>query len=149
MQFVPERPQVYTVFSTSQWLVCIDAPDEKATLKTHGCAAADLTVVANGLGLATHTAQWHRRHEWRDDRPMPSYTFGFAAGHFTDVTENRAGHGFRYVGPELSAAQLRRIFTDSPDMMRFFEDRSGVPYSEPTYAQALVANTIGQEMSGF
>ncbi len=26
IRFFPERAQVYTVFSTSQWLVCVDAP---------------------------------------------------------------------------------------------------------------------------
>ena len=33
--------------------------------------------------------------------------------------------------------------------MRFFEDRAGIPYSEPVYTQALVVNTVGQEMAGF
>ena len=88
-------------------------------------------------------------HEWRQDRPMPSYTFGFAAGRFMDVTENRKGHRLRYLGSEFSTAQLRRIFSDSVDMMRFFEDRAGVQYPDPIYTQALVANTVGQEMSGF
>jgi aminopeptidase N len=53
------------------------------------------------------------------------------------------------LGEDFSAAELRRIFADSADMMRFFEDRAGVPYREATYTQALVANTAGQEMSGF
>jgi aminopeptidase N len=80
---------------------------------------------------------------------MPSHTFGFAASRFTDVMESRNGHRLRYLGSDSSAAELRRIFADSAEMMRFFEDRAGVPYREATYTQALVANTAGQEMSGF
>ena len=33
IRIFPERGQVYTVFSTSQWLVCVDAPEDKATLR--------------------------------------------------------------------------------------------------------------------
>ena len=33
-------------------------------------------------------------------------------------------------------------------MIAFFEQRAGVPYPGDTYAQALVARTVGQEMAG-
>src|SRR2546423_9523873 len=32
IRFFPDREQVYTVFSTSQWMPCIDDPADKATL---------------------------------------------------------------------------------------------------------------------
>ena len=32
IRFFPDRQQVYTVFSTSQWMVCVDDPADKATL---------------------------------------------------------------------------------------------------------------------
>jgi aminopeptidase N len=150
MQFFPEHSQVYTLFSTSQWLVCIDAPYDKATLNLTVVLPAGLMMVGIGKLVAQHALpNGTVVHEWRQDQPMPTYTFGFAAGRFTDVTENREGHRLRYLGSEFSTAQLRRIFADSAVMMRFFEDRAGVPYREPTYTQVLVANTIGQEMSGF
>jgi aminopeptidase N len=150
MQFFPERPQVYTVFSTSQWLVCVDAPDDRATLNLSVVLPAGLVMVGSGKLVAQHALpNGTVVHEWRQNRPMPSYTFGFAAGRFADVTENRDGPRLRYLSSELSTPQLRRIFGDSAVMMRFFEDRAGVPYRESTYTQALVANTVGQEMSGF
>src|SRR4030095_1599385 len=31
IRFFPERQQVYTIFSTSQWMVCVDEPDDRAT----------------------------------------------------------------------------------------------------------------------
>ena len=55
----------------------------------------------------------------------------------------------RYLGSGFSPAQLQRVFADSADMMRFFEERAGVPFGDPAYTQVLVANTVGQEMSGF
>ena len=150
MQFFAERAQVYTVFSTSQWLVCVDAPDDRATLNLSVVLPAGLTMVASGTLVAQHALpNGTVVREWRQDRPMPSYTFGLAAGRFTEVTESRHGHRLRYLSSEFSETELRRIFADSADMMRFFENRAGVPYREPTYTQALVANTGGQEMSGF
>jgi aminopeptidase N len=150
MHFFSERPQVYTVFSTSQWMVCVDAPDDRATLNLTVILPAALTIVANGTLVGRHVlTNGTVAHEWRQDRPMPSHTFGFAAGRFTDVTESRKGRRFRYLGSDFSAAELRRIFADSADMMRFFENRAGVPYRDGAYTQALVANTAGQEMSAF
>src|ERR1044072_5727595 len=32
IRFFPDRQQVYTIFSTSQWMVCVDDPSDKATL---------------------------------------------------------------------------------------------------------------------
>ncbi len=150
LQFVSERSQVYTVFSTSQWLVCIDAPSERATIHLSVVLPAGLTMVANGKEIARRPlANGSVVHEWRLDRPMPSYTFGFAAGPFTDVREHRGGQQLRYLGSGVSADELRRIFADSADMIRFFQDRAGLHYGQTVYTQALVLETIGQEMSGF
>ena len=48
IRFFPDRQQVYTIFSTSQWMVCIDDPADKATLTLKLILPANLTPVANG-----------------------------------------------------------------------------------------------------
>jgi aminopeptidase N len=148
--FVPERSQVYTIFSTSQWLVCVDAPDDKATLQLRVILPAGLRAVGSGQRVG------ERRqpngtvvHEWRDDRPMPTYTFGFAAGKFEEATATHRGVALRYLGEQLTPTELARAFHDTADMLAFFEDRAGVPYRGSSYTQVLVANTIGQEANGF
>jgi aminopeptidase N len=115
VQFAPDRSQVYTIFTTSQWMVCVNAPDERATMELAIVLPAGLAVVASGRQTAERTlASGAVLHEWRQDRPMPSYTYGFAAGHFTDVRDDRGGHRFRYLGDGFSAAELRRIFAIRP-----------------------------------
>ena len=52
MEFVPERSQVYTAFSTSQWLVCVDDPGDRATLKLSVVLPAGATVADLRRGLA-------------------------------------------------------------------------------------------------
>ena len=78
---------------------------------------------------------------------MPTYTFGFAAGPFTEATG--FGGRARYLAEGFEAAELRRIFRDTSDMIGFFADRAGVKYPEATYTQVLTAQGIGQEMGGF
>jgi aminopeptidase N len=151
LQFVPERSQVYTIFSTSQWLVCIDAPDERATLDLRVALPPDLRAAGSGRLVASERrADGLVVHEWHQDRPMPSYTFGFAAGKFDEVTVRNNRIGYRYLGAAFaSTRELERVFTDTPDMVRFFGGRAGVPYPHVTYAQVLVANSAGQELAGF
>jgi aminopeptidase N len=151
LQFAPERSQAYTVFSTSQWLVCIDAPDERATLDLRVALPADLRAAGSGRLIGTERrADGMVVHEWHQDRPMPSYTFGFAAGKFDEVTTRDRRVGYRDLGAAFaSTREIERVFADTPDMVRFFASRAGVPYPHGGYTQVLVANTAGQELAGF
>ena len=80
---------------------------------------------------------------------MPTYTFGFAAGKFDEVTTRERRIGYRYLGAAFaSTRELERVFADTPDMVRFFGERAGVPYPHLSYTQVLVANTAGQELAG-
>jgi aminopeptidase N len=149
LEFVPEKSQVYTIFSTSQWLPCVDAPSDKATLRLSLVLPKGITVVANGREVSTRSEGDLIVHEWRLDTPAPTYTFGFAAGKFVEATETSGATKLRYLSTDASAENLRRIFADTKDMLAFFENRSGLRYQASTYTQALVAKTIGQELEGF
>ncbi|WP_223807349.1 M1 family metallopeptidase [Montanilutibacter psychrotolerans] len=161
MQFHPQRGQVYTIFSTSQWLPVVDAPDERATLDLAVELPADLHAIGNGslrdssAGEARSAGQ--RTWRWRLETPMPSYTYGFAAGRFNEVLSPHAGVPeadaaprplLRYVGDGWSDEELRGVFADSAGMLAYFARRAGVAYPGTEYSQGLVAETIGQELAG-
>jgi aminopeptidase N len=146
LEFVPEKSQIYTIFSTSQWMPCVDAPDDKATLRLTVALPKDLTAVASGREVATRVEGGLVAHEWRLDQEASTYTFGFVAGRFQEASETRGSTRLRYLSSDTSPQGLRRIFADTKDMLAFFEDRSGIRYSAPFYSQALVAKTIGQEI---
>ncbi|HXM35506.1 MAG TPA: M1 family metallopeptidase [Pyrinomonadaceae bacterium] len=150
IRFFPQKPQVYTVFSTSQWLVCVDAPDDKATLRLKLVLPAGLTNVANGHLVSTRKLPNDKVvYEWLQKNPIPTYTFGFAAGRFHTVTERRGSVELRYLSAQLSDEQLRRVFRDTADMISFYEDRAGVSYADATYTQVLAEGDVEQEMSSF
>jgi aminopeptidase N len=150
MQFVPERQQIYTIFSTSQWLVCVDTPDDRATLDLQVTLPADLRAIGSGRLVSERPgAKGTTIHRWRLTRPVASYLFGFAAGHFAEAATRHSQTALRYLGDERSGDELNLIFSATPDMLDFFAARAGVAYPDDTYTQVLVAQTAGQEASGF
>ncbi len=162
IRFFPEQEQVYTVFSTSQWLPCIDAPHDKATLRMRLILPRAWTAVANGTLVRKISASSSRKivHEWLQDKPISTYTFGFAAGRFVVVSERPGRPKLRYLVPIIAKGpnssrpmftpdEARRIFRDTSDMIEFYEDRSGVRYSDDAYTQVLATGGVEQEMSSF
>ncbi len=87
--------------------------------------------------------------EWLQDKPIPSYTFGFAVGRFNTVTEKHGHVEVRYLTTEFTEDEVHRIFHDTPDMISFYEGRSGVQYAGETYTQVLAVGGVEQEMSSF
>ena len=150
IRFFPDRQQVYTIFSTSQWMVCVDDPADKATLTFKLILPANLTPIANGQ-LVSQRELPNNKHvsEWRQGTTIPTYIFGFAAGPFHVVKEKRRNVELQYLATNYTQREVRRIFRDTSDMLDFFEDRAGVKYPDRTYTQVLAAGGVEQEMSSF
>ncbi len=155
IRFYPDRQQVYTVFSTSQWMVCNDDPADKATFTLKLTLPASLTVIANGELTsqrelsAGDPKDLKRVSEWRQRSPIPTYIFGFAAGPFNVVKEKHRNVELQYLATNYSEPEVRRIFQATPDMLDFFESHAGVKYADKTYTQVLAAGGVEQEMSSF
>lgn len=149
LMFVPEREQLYTIFTTPQWMPSVDAPDARATFHLRLHLPRSWTGAAVGREVSRRAASdGVDVVEWLQDRPVPAYTFGFAVGKFSEVTDRESAVTLRYFAHGFSADQMRKIFGESRQMLQFFEERAGVPYPSQTYSQALVARTAGQEMAG-
>ena len=148
MTFVTDREQIYTVFSTSQWMVAIDAPAERATFRLTLRLPAAWTAAGSGEPAPVRVEQNRAVHEWHQAVAVPSYTYGFAAGRFLTVTERHGRVVLQSLADGFSEAELRQIVRDTPSMLDFFADRAGVPYGGRSYTQVLTERGIGQEMAG-
>jgi aminopeptidase N len=149
LMFDPEREQFYTVFSTSQWMVAVDEPDARATLRLRLTIPRGWLSAASGREISRRdTSPSEAVVEWQLDRPVPTYTFGFVAGAFSEASDRASGVSLRYLGRGVSALELQQVFKESARMIAFFEERSGVTYPGAVYTQVLVARTAGQEMAG-
>ena len=150
IRFFPDRQQVHTIFFTSQWMVCVDDPADKATLTFRLILPATLTPIANGQLVSHRTLPNNKRvTEWQQRTAIPTYIFGFAAGPFKAVKEKRGNVELQYLTTNYTEQQVRVIFRDTPGMLDFFESRAGVKYADRTYTQVLAAGGVDQEMSSF
>lgn len=149
LEFHPEADQLYTIFSTSEWLVCLDAPGQRATLDLSVALPARFKAMGNGRLVSKAPLDGERDlYRWRQDQPVPSFVYGFAAGSFHEARTRAEGVELRFLSHDLQPEPLQRVFTNTADMLKFFGDRAGVPY-RGKYDQALVTRTIGQELAGF
>lgn len=149
IEFHPERGEVYTIFSSSQWMVCKDAPDVRATIRLEVSLPAGSVAVGSGeLVSVRKTSDGKVVYTWNEPRAIPSFLYGFAAGRYLTATVRGRGFALELLSEDREPDELRKIFADSADMMAFFEAKSGVPF-RGTYAQALVARTAGQEASRY
>jgi aminopeptidase N len=150
IQFFPDRQQVYTVFSTSQWMVCVDDPADKATLTFKLILPANLTPIANGQLISQRELPNNKRvSEWQQRKAIPTYIFGFAAGPFHIVKQKQGNVELQYFATNYNESDMRHIFRETPGMLNFFEERAGVKYADRTYSQVLAAGGVEQEMSSF
>lgn len=151
MVFLPGDTQVYTAFSTSQWMPCKDAPDDKATLLMTVLVPAGLKVAANGQLISERKlANGKVASDWSQEVPVSSYLFGFAAGRFREVTDQSAKPSLRYlVPPAFSEEQVRQIFRETRSMIAFYEEKAGIDYPGKVYTQVLISGRAAQEADGF
>jgi len=150
IRFFPDTSQVYTVFSTSQWTVCVDAPNDKATLTLTLILPAKLTPISNGSLVSIQEFGGSKTAStWEQKNPISTYIFGFAAGPYRVIKEKKFGVEFQYLVTSFTDDETRRIFRDTPDMLQFYEKAAGVNYADKTYSQVLAAGGVEQEMSSF
>lgn len=148
LEFHPEEKQVYTIFSTSEWMVAIDAPDERATLELAVRFPASFKAIGHGKARVERSGKDHRLFRWTQTEPVPSFVYGFAAGEFASIASSSEDIGLYTLARNLDIGQQTRVFADTGDMLEFFGERAGIPY-EGGYDQALVVDTVGQELAGF
>ncbi len=151
MVFLPAETQVYTAFSTSQWMPCKDAPEDKATLRMTLLVPASFKVVANGHLIGERIlAKGKMASDWSQEVPVSTYLFGFAAGRFREVTDQSAKPALRYlVPPAFSEEQVRQIFRETRSMIAFYEEKAGIDYPGKVYTQVLISGRAAQEADGF
>lgn len=151
INFLPEQNQIFTIFSTSQWMPCVDAPDDRATFRLNLIAPKNVKVIANGEMFGERELENGKiSSRWEQTNPIPTYIFGFAFGEFQELIEQEKQTTFRYLfDKSFSIEQAKKIFADTKDMRRFFERKSGVKYPYKTYTQVLTNGNAQQEADGF
>ena len=142
----PDRPtQIWTqgqAEDSPYYFPCVDYPGEKATSEVIATVPTGWTVISNGRLESTSRDRRTTTFHWMQDVPHPAYLVTLVAGEFDVVEDDADGVPVQYYGRRGSADDLRRAFGRTPEMVRFFAEKIGVPYPYDKYATVAVADFI-------
>ena len=145
--FNPDLNQAHTVYFTDYWMVCNNKPGDRAAFSLNIILPKGMQCIASGklLGLEDELDKviykWHQAYE------TPSYVYGFVIGSFTEATDQIGDVKLHYYSSELNENELKEVFTETANILEFFEQKSGIKYVQDSYSQVLIGNNY-QEMSG-
>jgi aminopeptidase N len=141
---------VYTVFHTRRWMPCDFDPADKATFSLGLAAPPGWKVLGNGAPRVSPADGGGPRVRWVLDVPHAAYLFGFVAGPLAASSRVAAG-GIPALDVLASArtpaAAVARLLDETPAMIRFFEEASGVPFPGARYGVAFVGGGAAQELA--
>jgi aminopeptidase N len=146
-EHVPDRPrQVWTQCEDEEArhvFPCIDKPHVKQTMEIRAQVPAGFTCVSNGELLSDAKAQKGGLYHFKFDEPIPSYLFTLVAGEFARVEDPAdIGVPLAYLVPRGREPDCMRTFARTPDMIRCFSEKLGVPYPWSRYTQVVVSDFI-------
>lgn len=166
LHFVPpdaDHPQrSWTVYSMSEplqaryWIPCHDWPDTRWPMEVAITVPAPLSAVSIGAPLNDPQPAppgTPRTFVWRLEQPIDPHLLGFAVSHYEAhplPSEPGVPPALIYVQPGDADAG-RYTFGRVPQMLRFYEKLTGVPYPFPQCNHAAVPSHFhgGMEHAGF
>ncbi|MEM6379193.1 MAG: M1 family aminopeptidase [Bacteroidota bacterium] len=139
--------QVHTVYFTDHWMICNQVPSDKATINLEILVPKGKQAVASGELVGQKLVAEKILYSWQQTYETPAYTYGFAMGEFNTFETQIGDIDLRYHSATLDEATLAKIFQETGSILRFFEEKSGIPYPQKSYSQVLIGSNF-QEMSG-
>src|SRR5262249_16195104 len=139
----PQRVGFYTERATvghRYWVPTWDYPNDFATTETRVTVPADWYVVGNGA-LRSNTLNPRdqtRTFHWQMEQPHATYLLSLAAGPFDVKTSTWRGVTLMYVVPQGKGGMIAETFGETPEMLSFFSDITGVKYPWAKYAQTAM-----------
>ncbi len=144
----PDKPaQIWSQgedMDNHNWFPCYDFPNDKATSEMIATVPAAYTALSNGelVGVTQHKKEGTKTFHWRENKPHSSYLITLAAGKYA-VLRDRAGNlPLQYYVYPGDTADARVCFGQTPDMIKFFNEKIGFPYAWEKYAQVVIADFI-------
>jgi aminopeptidase N len=121
------------------WFPCFDAPNEKFTSEVICHVPGDMTVLSNGkLVSEESSSNGLKAVHWLQDKPHVSYLISLVAGRFKKVEEQYKNIHLAFYTPASQIGLAQSSFTETKEMMAFFEQEIGVPYPWHKYYQVCV-----------
>lgn len=150
---IPNKPrQIWTQGETeanSHWLPTIDKPTTRFTLQLELEVPDTMQTLGNGY-LATSSADprrpGFRKDIWIMDKPIQAYAAMFAIGKFSIVKDSWQGKDVNYYVEKEYEPYAKLMFRNTPEMIDYFSNVTGVSYPWNKYDQVVVRDYVSGAM---
>ncbi|WP_210516785.1 M1 family aminopeptidase [Hymenobacter terricola] len=133
--------------SNSAWFPTIDKPNQKTTTEISLTVPSKYVTLSNGrLASQTPAGPGLRTDTWKLDEPCAPYLVMLAVGDFRITKDTWHGKEVNYYLEPQYAAQARRIFGQTPEMLEFFSQRLGVAFPWNKYSQIVCRDYVAGAM---
>ncbi len=142
--------QIWTQGETeanSVWMPTIDKPNQKTTEEIAMTVPSKFVTLSNGLLVnQKKNADGTRTDFWKMDLPHAPYLFFMGVGDYTIIKDAYKGKEVSYYVEKEYAPFARKIFGNTPEMLKFFSEKTGVEYVWPKYAQIVGRDFVSGAM---
>ena len=142
--------QIWTQGETeanSAWMITIDKPNQKSTEEIYMTVPAKYVTLSNGLKISEKkNADGTRTDYWKMDLPHAPYLFFMGVGDYTITKDSYKGKEVSYYTEKEYAPFARKIFGNTPEMIKFYSDKLGVDFPWPKYAQIVGRDYVSGAM---
>ena len=148
---IPNKPtQIWTqgeTESNSHWMITFDKPNVRFTTQIELTVPDEMTTLSNGALIKQNKeANGLRTDIWRMDQPIQAYATMFAIGKFSTVKEKWNNKEVNYLVEPAYERYARMMFNNTPEMMGYFSEITGVPYPWNKYSQVVVRDYVSGAM---
>ncbi len=134
--------------ATSVWVPTIDKPNQKTTQEFYLTVPDKYVSLSNGkLVSQTKNKNGTRTDYWKMDLPHAPYLFFIGVGDYAVVKDTYKGKEVSYYVEKEYGKVAKRIFGNTPEMMKFFSEKvTGVEYPWIKYAQIVGRDYVSGAM---
>lgn len=146
--FACSATMLYTSYFACDWMVCLQNQfGDKAAFSLDLRVPAGMDTLSVGRRIAKRPGpDGSEIHSWKAPRPYSPYLFGFAVGRFARTSERIGSARLSYLSDVADAADLKRRFAATGEMVRFLADKAGVSLPVAEYSQLLVKGDEAQDV---
>ena len=142
--------QIWTQGETeanSVWMITIDKPNQKSTEEITMTVPAKYVTLSNGLLVSKKVnVDGTRTDNWKMDLPHAPYLFFMGVGDFAITKDLYKGKEVSYYTERNQEQYARKVFGNTPEMIKFYSEKLGVDFPWQKYAQIVGRDFVSGAM---
>ncbi len=133
--------------ASSVWIPTIDKTNQKTTQEFNLTFPNKYVSLSNGkLVKQTINKDGTRTDSWKMDLPHAPYLFFIGIGDYAVIKDKYKDKEVNYYVEKEYAPVARKIFGNTPEMMKFFSEKLGVEYPWVKYSQIVGRDYVSGAM---